>query len=814
MKVFIVEKILAKGGVGSDFFRTFAFAMLYPKNIETKLGFTTIRDHVSGCCVSAPAIPVAMSALSFSSDREDVEGRLESVREMMNCIRESSDALPLAEVRDLRQSFADARAEGTFLDLTEIDGLRRNLLVLQSVIIYLRSLDVERFPRLRALAADCETFQDIVKRIDQIVDKYGEVRDSASDALYQIRRQMRDAQGSVTRTLNAILKDAKARGAIDSDVSPTMREGRLMLPVPSANKRMVSGIVHDESATGKTSFIEPSAVVEINNRIRELEGEERREIVRILTELTNYLRPLFEAITDSFSLLLRVDALHAIAKYSIRIDSVVPQLTKGHVELYNARHPILEASLKAQNRDIVPLDIKLTKKQRLVVISGPNAGGKSVCLKTLGLLQYMLGCGMPIPVAERSSTTLFSSIFADIGDEQSIENDLSTYSSHLQNMKVFLKSSDARSLILIDELGSGTEPLMGGPIAEAVLCRLNEKGIYGVITTHYSNLKTLASQTPGMVNGAMLYDRHNMQPLFTLSIGMAGSSFAIDIARKIGLPGEVIQRATELVGEEQVDFDKYLQDVARDKRYWAQKREQIHEQERKMKVQMQEYENRLAGAKAEQRQILADARNQASQLISDANAEIEKTIRTIRENSAEKIATREARQALREKQVSLEVKEKRQGERTVKVGDNVTIEGQKVTGKVVDVQGNQAVVLFGQVKTTVAMNRLEISTVKEQKPMKQQSNIVDVIHEKQSSFAQQIDLRGMRVDEALDEVIAFIDDASMLHTAQVRILRGTGTGALRQAIRQYLSTCSAVASFHDEHVQFGGAGITVVHFNV
>ena len=785
--------------------------MLHPTNLEQKLGFTTIREEIAGCCVSAPAVAVAMAELTFSADRERVSAHLNMVQEMMNCIRETADALPLGEVRDHRQTFAEAHAEGTFLDLAEVDLLRRNLLVLQSVVVYMRALDEERFPGLRAMATECEMFQDVVRRIDSIIDKYGEVRDSASDPLLQIRRQMREAQSSVARTLHSILKEAKTHGVIDADVSPTMREGRLMLPVPSANKRMVAGIVHDESATGKTSFIEPAAVVEINNRIRELEGEERREIIRILIDLTAYLRPLFDAITDSFALLLRIDALHAMAKYSLRIRSIVPELTKGNVELFNARHPILESTLRSQGREIVPLDIRLTRKQRLLVISGPNAGGKSVCLKTLGLLQYMLACGLPIPVAERSSTTLFASIFADIGDEQSIENDLSTYSSHLLAMKTFLRSSDARSLILIDELGSGTEPLIGGAIAEATLARLNDKGVSGIVTTHYSNLKTLASQTPGMVNGAMLYDRHNMQPLFTLSIGMAGSSFAIDIARKIGLPAEVIQRATELVGEEQVDFDKYLQDVARDKRYWAQKREQIREQERKLRTQMEEYERRLAGAKAEQRQILDNARNEASQLINDANAEIEKTIRTIKEANAEKFATREARQTLRQKEASLhKTEEKKAEKRLFRIGDTVAIEGQKVSGQVVDVQGNQAVVLFGQVKTTVAMNRLITSKPVKVNEQRQRSNIVDVIHERQTSFSQQIDIRGMRVDEALDAVVAFIDDASMLHTAQVRILHGTGTGALRQAVRQYLSTCSAVASFADEHVQFGGAGITVV----
>ena len=733
---------------------------------------------------------------------------------MMNLIRETSDGLPLSDFADMREPFAQTRAEGTFMDIPYIDALRKNLLTLQAVVIYMKALDEERFPMLRGEAVAKETFQEVVKRIDTVIDKFMQVRDSASPRLGEIRRSIQTEQTQVVRTLNAILREAKAKNVIDADVSPTMREGRLMLPVPSANKRQVQGIVHDESATGKTSFIEPAAVVEINNRLRELQSEERREIIKILTELTNEIRPLYDAILEATELLTRVDSIHARAKYALGIRAVVPQITKNLVEIYQARHPMLEQALKSQGKEIVPLEIKMTKKQRIIIISGPNAGGKSVCLKTLGLLQYMLGCGLPIPVAERSSTMLFQKIMVDIGDEQSIENDLSTYSSHLTNMKNFMRMADARTLLLIDEFGTGTEPLIGGAIAEAVLERLNEKGVYGVITTHYSNLKTFAANTQGLVNGAMLYDRHNMQPLFTLSTGMAGSSFAIDIATKIGLPREVIEKAKSLVGEEQVDFDKYLQDVARDKRYWQQKREQIKEQERRLRQMTEQYETRIAGLKAEERQILADARTAAADLITNANAEIEKTIRVIKENDAEKKATREARNKLKEKGEGLIEKNKTAAEKRVtyniKIGDMVQIEGQQVPGKVVDMQGRQAVVVFGQVKTTVNTERLKPSTAKPQVQMKQQNNIVDVIHTRQNTFSQEIDLRGMRVDEALNEVVAFIDDAVMLHIGQVRILHGTGTGALRQAIRQYLATCNAVKSFRDEHVQFGGAGITVV----
>lgn len=788
--------------------------MNYPKNIEEKIGFATVRRQIASYCVSGLSETAVNEELVFSADEEIVNGKLAITEEMMKLIKETSDSVPLADFADMREIFATTRVEGTFMDIPYVDALRKNLLTLQSIVIYLKALDAERFPILKAESDGKETFQGIVKRIDSVIDKFMQVRDSASPRLEEIRRSIQSEQSQIVKTLNAILREAKAKNVIDADVSPTMREGRLMLPVPSANKRQIRGIVHDESATGKTSFIEPAAVVEINNHLRELQSEERREIIKILTTLTEEIRPSYDAILEALKLLTKVDSVHARAKYSLNIDAVVPQITKNIVEIFQARHPLLEQSLKAQGKEIVPLDIKLTKKQRIIIISGPNAGGKSVCLKTLGLLQYMLGCGLPIPVAERSSTMLFQKIMVDIGDEQSIENDLSTYSSHLVNMKNFMRQADGRTLLLIDEFGTGTEPLIGGAIAEAVLEKLNEKAVYSIITTHYSNLKTYAANTQGLVNGAMLYDRHNMQPLFTLSIGMAGSSFAIDIATKTGLPREVIEKAKSLVGEEQVDFDKYLQDVARDKRYWAQKRDQIKEQERRLKQMTEQYEARIAAVRAEERKILADARTAAADLITNANAEIEKTIRVIKESDAEKKTTREARHALESKGKGLREKNKVTAEKRQQhifdLGDTVQIEGQQMPGRIVDMQGRQAVVVFGQIKTTVNIERLKPSTAKPQVQMKQQSNVVDVIHTKQNTFSQEIDLRGMRVDEALNEVVAFIDDASMLHIGQVRILHGTGTGALRQAIREYLATCNVVKEFRDEHVQFGGTGITVV----
>lgn len=784
--------------------------MLHPENIEETLGFATLREQMAQACVSAAAVPMLNRVLVFNPDPARVSAKLAIVGEMMALIGEQADALPLEAVPDLRQAFLDATVDGTYLDLDTVAALRHALLVHQGLMMRLRALPEERFSHLRATADRADNYADTIRLVDSIIDKFGEVRDSASPELAAIRAEMREAQGAVARTLSNILRQAKAAGIIEPSVAPTMREGRLMLPVPAAEKRQIPGIVHDESATGRTAFIEPQAVVELNNRLRELEGRERREIIRILVSLTATLRPDFDLFLDAIRAIHRIDVLHAIGSFSIRIHATVPELTNDTVDIRSARHPQLAQALAREGRECVPLDIRLNARDRILIISGPNAGGKSVCLKTLGLVEYMLGCGLPVPVEEPSRMMIFSSILADIGDQQSIENDLSTYSSHLMNMKTFIRESDGRSLILIDEFGSGTEPLIGGAIAEAVLARLNRNGIYAVITTHYTNLKNLAAHTPGIVNGAMLYDRHNMQPLFTLSQGQAGSSFAIDIARKIGLPDDVIKAAIDLAGEEHVDADRYLQDAARDKRYWENKREKARREEKQMRELREQYEARIDSIKAESRRIIDEARAQAAELIAGANAQIEQTIRTIKESEAERSVTREARRRLGEQKQQLDHARAAAPQHHFLVGDTVRIDGQQTIGTITDIQGRDAVVIFGQIKTIVAQSRLAPAKAAPAADVRKTSNVVELIHDRQTQFNREIDLRGMRVDEALDAVVSFVDDAQMLHADQVRILHGTGTGALRSAIRQYLATCSAVESFRDEHVTMGGAGITVV----
>ena len=796
------------------------YLMLYPVNFEHKIGFDSVRSLIDEKCAGSWGVEEA-EKISFSNDFDTIVASLTLINEMMSLITDSN-ALPVPVVIDLRQQFADTKAEGTFLETKDLIPLKKNISTLRELVKFISDADPNRFPSLINFVKDTFTFANIENRIDSIINRFGDVKDNASPNLAQIRRDIIMSQNSVTKIMRSVLNKAAEDGLIDKDVTPSLREGRLVIPVSSMNKRRIPGIVHDESATGKTVFIEPTAVVEVNNRIRELENEERREIIRILTEFTNFVRPFYDDILNSCLLVAKIDAIRAKALFSIDIKAIKPYLYSDcRIDWYEARHPLLEKSLTRQGKKIQPLNIRLNKKQRILLISGPNAGGKSVCLKTAGLLQYMLQCGLPIPIHERSNAGIFQSIFIDIGDEQSIENDLSTYSSHLINMKNCIKYSNGKSLLLIDEFGTGTEPQLGGAIAEAVLNRLNTNHVYGIITTHYTNLKHYAAQTEGIVNAAMLYDRNKMQPLFMLSIGTAGSSFAIEIARKIGLPDDVINAASKIVGEEQIDFDKHLQDVARDKRYWEQKRAKIKEEEKKLQSLTEHYDALVQDIKKKEKEIIRNAKEEASQIIKNSNAKIENTIRAIKESAADKNITQTERRELENFKKSLDKQLEKQP--TVKQpqdfhkGDRVRIKGQNIAGTIDAVNGKTAIVFFGQIKSTVDVSKLEHLTASQLKEMEKYSTNAVAntkkgfdMRERQLNFSQDIDVRGMRVDEALQAVIYFLDDAQMFNVSRVRILHGKGTGALKSAIRDYLYQSSIVKSFKDEHVQFGGAGITVV----
>jgi len=712
------------------------------------------------------------------------------------------------------------------------------------LVAFLTKHEAEVYPHLHELVSDVETFPLIVNRIDAILNKFGKIKDNASPELARIRKDIFQVQSGISRTLNSILRQAQADGYVEKDVAPTMREGRLVIPVSPAFKRKVNGIVHDESATGKTVFIEPQQVVEANNRVRELEGEERREVMRILVDFTNFVRPYTEAIFSSQYFLGQIDFLRAKALFGLDIKAIKPRVDDCcQLEWAKAIHPILFLSLKKQGKEIVPLDITLNEKQRILLISGPNAGGKSVCLKTVVLLQYMLQCGLLVPLHDSSRAGIYERLFIDIGDEQSIENDLSTYSSHLLNMKFFIKNSNPKTLLLIDEFGTGTEPMIGGAIAEATLERFNRNLAFGVITTHYTNLKHYAEDAEGIVNGAMLYDRQHLQPLFQLSIGNPGSSFAIEIARKIGLPEDLIAEAAEKVGAEHLDYDKHLQDIVRDKRYWENKRQQIRQKEKRLEETLAKYEEEMAGMDKQRKEITNKAKDEAKNLLNEANAKIENTIRQIKEADAEKVRTQAVRKELDDfkKKIGHEPETGRDRSRpvqipkpihkdksrpvptsnaeheTLKVGSNVRMKGQTATGTIIEMQDKQALVAFGNLKSTVKLARLEpISNNQLKKEARKYESLgntaTDEVRQRKLTFQSEIDVRGMRGDEALQAVMYFIDDAVMVGVASVRILHGTGTGALRQMIRQYLGATNGIRTYRDEHIQFGGAGVTVVEF--
>ena len=891
-------------------------SVIYPNNFERKLGFDEIRRLLKERCLSTLG-KEKVDEMAFSTDYRQINEWLTQVREFRR-LKEGKDDFPMQYFFDVREAVTRIRLEGTHLEEDEVWDLRRSLETIANIVRYLgEGLKVEGggrlpsarevsslnpqpstlhpYPALYRLTEGVQTFPAMIRRIDSILDKFGKIKDSASMTLASIRHDLEKTQGGISRTLYTILHAAQKDGRVDKDAAPAMRDGRLVIPIAPAVKRRISGIVHDESATGKTVFIEPTEVVEANNKVRQLEAEERREIIRILTVFTDEVRPHVTEILDSYQFLAQIDLIQAKAEWANKTKAFEPEVeNRPHIDWIRAIHPLLQLSLEKKGEQVVPLDITLRGERievrgernapsgRLLIISGPNAGGKSVCLKTVGLLQYMLQCGLSIPVGDRSTTGLFNHIMIDIGDEQSIENDLSTYSSHLMNMKQMMRQADNKTLLLIDEFGSGTEPTIGGAIAEAMLKQFWKREAFGVITTHYQNLKLFADDHPGVVNGAMLYDRHEMRALFQLAIGQPGSSFAIEIARKTGIPEEVIKDASDIVGSDYIQSDKYLQDIVRDKRYWEGKRQTIHQHEKSLESKINRYEDELNEIERQRKEILRKAKEQAEELLRESNKKIENAIREIREAQAEKERTRQAREELntfkeeldtidtrdndeaiarkiRQIQERKERREKRKAEKKMrneelgmkngdislggdaadksnqhssslishpsfKPGDTVRIKGLTSVGEIESINGNQAVVIFGGMRTKMRADRLEAAkkpTTTLSKTEERNNNIAgsyglvskdtrDVIDNRKLNFRQDLDVRGMRGDEAINAVTYFIDDAILVGMSRVRILHGTGTGILRQLIRQYLATVPNVSHYRDEHVQFGGAGITVV----
>ena len=810
--------------------------MIYPESFEQKIGFLEVRTMLRERCLS-PLGKEQVDAITMSEDAEVINEWLQQVREFLR-IQEDSDEFPLSNFFDVRESVARIRLEGTHLEEEELFDLKRSLETIHSIIRYLNPADGDvPYPALQRLTENVRIFPNLVNGINRILDKYGKIKDSASPELGNIRRELAKTEGSISRTLNSILHAAQSEGLVEKDVTPAIRDGRLVIPVVPALKRKIRGIVHDESASGKTVFIEPTEVVEANNRIRELEADERREIIRILTDFSKELRPYVKDILNSYRFLAVIDLIQAKASLANAFEACEPEVSEEPlIDWTRAIHPLLKKALQAQDKQVVPLDIMLT---------------------------YMLQCGLSIPVSERSHCGIFKNILIDIGDEQSIENDLSTYSSHLLNMKNMMKSANDRTLILIDEFGTGTEPQIGGAIAESVLGQFCKKQAWGVITTHYQNLKHFADSHEGIANGAMLYDRHEMRALFQLQIGQPGSSFAIEIARKIGLPEEVINEASDIVGRDYIQSDKYLQDIVRDKRYWESKRQGIHQHEKNMQQTIERYESQVEEIERERKAILARAKEQAEELLRESNRKIENAIREIRESQAEKEAAKRIREELNsfreeisevdatqnDEMIARKIKqiqerkarkEKRRAEKneqarlktaetaptgtssnapkakdTLNVGDTVRIKGLTTIGRIESTDGKMVTVIFGDMRTKMRAERLERAEApkKQEAPsayMASSKTTRDTIDNRRQQFHQDIDVRGMRGDEAINAVMYFIDDAILVGMSRVRILHGTGTGILRTLIRDYLATVPNVAGFRDEHVQFGGAGITVV----
>ena len=826
---------------------------IYPDNFEQKIGFDRIRQMLTSHCLSQMGRELVEDLL-FMNDYDQIDQQTELVREFHTIIKEH-DNFPANYFFDLRHSLAKIRIEGTFLETSELFDLRRSLETLRAIVNFFKGENGEKFPNLKKLTTDISVFNSTINAIDIILDKLGKIKDNASPELHSVRKQIFSLQGSISKKMLQIVRQLQVEGVVDEDATVAMRDGRPVIPVTAANKKKINGIVHDESSSGKTAFVEPAAIVEMNNRFRELENTEKREIVKILTTFSNRLRPDVDELMISYDFMGEIDFIRAKAMLANQFECVKPDLkNEPFFDWHQAKHPLLMQALAKEKREVVPLKMRIDEPNRILLISGPNAGGKSVCLKTVGLIQYMLQCGLLIPVSEGSRVGIFKSIFIDIGDEQSIDNDLSTYSSHLLNMKFFTQNCNKNSLVLIDEFGTGTEPMLGGAIAEAVLNKLNQLETYGIITTHYTNLKHFGSSNKGIVNGAMLYDSTEMRPLFQLQIGKPGSSFAFEIACKIGLSEDILKEATDKLGQGHIDYDKNLREIVRDKQYWETKRLRIRKVERSLDSLSDEYQQELESTQKLRKEIVAEAKKEAGKIIDEANKLIENTIREIRESQADKEKTKEIRKKLTEnrekidevdprqeeliaqKIKKLEQREKNRGKKkkanqpekvelkrpaktTFQSGDKIKLKDTGSVGEIIDIDKQKVVVALGHLMTTTTIDKIEPISKNEVKRQQQEKRLqakpdslqrTNHIMSKKMEFKPDIDVRGQRAEEALSNIQAFIDEAIMVGSSRVRILHGKGYGILKEVIRNYLKSEPAVSSFKDEHVQFGGAGITIV----
>ena len=822
--------------------------MIYPDNFELKIGFDRIRELLKERCLSPMGI-AKVDEISFSDDHEVIRQKLALTSEFQQLLNYEEN-FPSDNYYGFSDCLNKIRIEGTFPEIRELFDLKRSLETVKAILNFFRTRDDVRYGELKKMCGSVKTYPYVLESIDRIIDRHGAIKDNASQRLKEIRSEMASKAMQASKRLSAILRQAQADGVVESDTTVSVRNGRGVIPVSTNNKRRIKGLIHDQSASGKTVFIEPEDIVEINNDLVELEYEERREIVKILIAFADNIRPYIDDLIETDSFLGEIDFLRAKALFGNRFGSIKPSLVeRTFIQWKKARHPLLDLAFeKIPGRKVVPLDIQLDEKNRMLVISGPNAGGKSVCLKTVGLLQYMLQCGITIPVEEGSEAGVFRDILIDIGDEQSIENDLSTYSSHLISMKYFLKHGGEKSLVLIDEFGTGTEPMLGGSIAEAILGELNRKRVFGVLTTHYTNLKHFASLNEGIINGAMAFDNHLMQPLFQLFIGKPGSSFAFEIARKIGLPDDILNAASEKAGVKNISYDRHLKDIARDKRYWETKRQNIRQHEKRLEQLIEEYEKELSGAKSLKKEIISKAKDEAQELLRESNRVIENTIRQIKESQAEKEKTKDVRKQLEEfrenvvdvakvheseaerkvntlaqKARKFKSREKEESaaehlkkEKPLKVGDAVRMIDTMAAGEVSEIKGDMVLVESGSFRFQVSKERIERISRADLKKSLKPGKVPEAdpsIYMRKLNFKPEIDIRGVRGEEAINRVRDLIDNALMVQHKNLRILHGKGNGILRQLVRDYLATVDVVKSFRDEHIELGGSGITVVEMD-
>ena len=808
--------------------------MLYPATLEFKLGFDKIRELIRQVCIS-PLGQDCVDRVRFSDNHALIDKLLRQTYEFKQIVQYETD-FPQSNYIDVREHLSRARVEGLALTEAEFFDLKLCLRTIQDCLRFLEKPvqaghdDDTAFPYLTELAGPVGVDKNLVASLDRVIDDRGLVRDSASPELSAIRRRIISEQANLRKRLDTIVRQARQNGWIPDDLNLTVRGGRLVIPIAAEHKRKIKGFVHDESQTGQTVFLEPAEVFDANNEVRELEYAERREIYRILLALTDQVRPHLDGLKRAVSFLGQIDFIRAKAKLAVQLDAGMPMFHNRPVMNWtNARHPLLHLSFVKQKKSVVPLGIELSEQQRILIISGPNAGGKSVALKTIGLIQYMLQCGLLVPLAEHSDVGVFQNLFIDIGDEQSLENDLSTYSSHLTAMKQFLIGAHKRTLFLIDEFGTGTEPGLGGAVAESILEDLNKSGAYGVINTHYTNLKVFADKTPGLINGAMRFDGEHLEPLYQLEIGRPGSSFAFEIAQKIGLPKGVIDRAKEKLGNQQVNFEKLLKELDIEKRVFSEKNLEISINQRKVAQQLAEYTALKTKLDNEQKQLINDAKQKAKALVQEANQRIESTIREIKEAKAERDTTRLVRQELErfeqkelKPEVVIPVEKPKPAEPefetdsgVIGVGSYVRIIGQSTIGEILSMRGKDAEVRIGDLKSNIKLGRLEkvskrtfkeATDVRDDRPRSQGIDI----NEKMLNFSFNLDIRGKRGEEAIGEVDRFFDDALMLGYPELRIVHGKGDGILRTLVRNHLRGYKQVGKMEDEHADRGGAGVTIV----